>query len=87
MSLPLIGSRNIANSLYSILNTSLAIDEFDELYITGTLRLKSDNTTKDSFWVGKVNTDGDFIWNYRYVAPWWKDLHLLLLQVCYRYFW
>ena len=33
-----------------------------------TLRLKSDDTTKDSFWVGKVDTDGDFIWNYRYVV-------------------
>ena len=25
--------------------------------------------TKDSFWVGKINTDGALIWNYRYVAP------------------
>ena len=54
---------------YSFLNTSLAVDEFSELYITSTLRAKSDNTTRDSIWVGKVDTDGDFIWNYRYVAP------------------
>ena len=54
---------------YSFLNTSLAIDEFKELYVTSTLRAKSDNTTRDSIWVGKVDTDGDFLWNYRYVAP------------------
>ena len=51
------------------MDTSLAIDEFKELYITGGLRLKSDDTTRDSFWVGKVDTDGAFIWNYRYLAP------------------
>ena len=60
--------KEYSNTLYSFLNTSLDIDEFDELYISATLRLKSDNTTKDSFWVGKVDTDGDFIWNYRYVV-------------------
>ncbi|AOO02099.1 hypothetical protein Np151112_088 [Synechococcus phage S-RIM2] len=54
---------------YSFLNTSLAIDEFKEFYITSTLRAKSDNTTRDSVWVGKVDTDGNFLWNYRYVAP------------------
>ena len=54
---------------YSFLNTSLAVDEFSELYITSTLRAKSDNTTRDSIWVGKVDTDGDFLWNYRYAAP------------------
>ena len=54
---------------YSFLNTSLAIDEFKELYVTSTLRAKSDNATRDSIWVGKVDTDGDFLWNYRYAAP------------------
>ena len=58
-----------ANSLYSILNASIDIDEFNELYITGGLRLKSDDVTKDSFWVGKIDTSGALIWNYRYVAP------------------
>ena len=61
--------KQFANSLYSIMDTSLAIDEFKELYVTGGLRLKSDDTTRDSFWVGKINTDGAFIWNYRYLAP------------------
>ena len=61
--------KEINNTLYSFLDTSLVSDEFNECYISATLRLKSDNTTKDSFWVGKFDTDGDLIWNYRYVAP------------------
>ena len=62
-------TKEITNSVYSFLDTSMVIDEYDEMYVTGTLRLKSNNTTKDSFWVGKFDTDGDLIWNYRYVAP------------------
>ena len=58
-----------SNVGYSFLNASLAVDEFDELYITSTLRAKSDNTTKDSIWVGKVSTTGNLLWNYRYLAP------------------
>ena len=61
--------KQYANSLYSILNASIDIDEFKELYITGGLRLKSDDVTADGFWVGKINSDGEFIWNYRYAAP------------------
>ena len=48
------------------MDTSLTIDEFSELYITATTRLKADNTTKDGFWVGKFNVDGATLWNYRY---------------------
>ena len=62
-------TKELNNSVYSFLDTSMVIDEYDEMYVTGTLRLKSNNTTKDSFWVGKFDTDGDLIWNYRYVAP------------------
>ena len=58
-----------ANSLYSILNSSLDIDEFNEIYITGGLRLKADDATRDSWWVGKIDTTGALIWNYRYLAP------------------
>jgi len=58
-----------SNAGYSFLDSSLAIDEFKELYITSTLRAKSDNVTRDSVWVGKVNTAGSFVWNYRYLAP------------------
>ena len=58
-----------ANSLYSILNASLDIDEFNEIYITGGLRLKADDATRDSWWVGKIDTTGALIWNYRYLAP------------------
>ncbi len=61
--------KEINNSLYSFLNVSLVSDEFNECYINATLRLKSDNTTKDSFWVGKFDTTGEVLWNYRYVAP------------------
>ena len=59
--------KNYSNTLYSFLDSSCAIDEFDEVYLTATLRLKSNNTTKDSFWVGKVDLTGDLIWNYRYL--------------------
>jgi len=61
--------KQFANSLYSIMDTSITIDEFKEIYVTGGLRLKSDDTTRDSFWVGKIDANGSFIWNYRYVAP------------------
>ena len=61
--------KTYSNTLYSTLNTSLCIDEFNEIYMVGNCRLKSDDTTRDSFWVGKIDTDGDLIWNYRYVAP------------------
>ena len=57
------------NTLYSMLNASLCIDEFNEIYMVANCRLKSDDTTRDSVWVGKIDTDGDLIWNYRYVAP------------------
>ena len=56
------------NTAYSFIDTGLAVDEFKEFYITATARLKSDDTTKDSFWVGKVDVDGTLIWNYRYVV-------------------
>ncbi|AOO18150.1 structural protein [Cyanophage S-RIM12_Sn_07_0910] len=58
-----------SNAGYSFLDSSLAIDEFKELYINATLRAKSDNVTRDSVWVGKVDTTGEFVWNYRYLAP------------------
>ena len=48
--------KQYANSLYSILNASIDIDEFKELYITGGLRLKSDDVTADGFWVGKIDS-------------------------------
>ena len=60
--------KNYTNTLYSFMDTSMVVDEFDEAYISATLRLKSDDTTKDSFWVGKVNTNGDLLWNYRYLT-------------------
>ena len=61
--------KEYSNSLYSFVNSSLAVDEFDEYYITAGLRLKSSPTTKDRFWVGKYDNEGDAIWNYSYVAP------------------
>ncbi len=60
--------KEYTNTLYSFFNTSCCIDEFQEVYLTSTLRLKSNNTTQDSYWVGKVDTDGDLIWNYRYLV-------------------
>ena len=61
--------KEYSNAGYSFLDSSLAIDEFNELYINATLRAKSDNVTRDSVWVGKVDVTGDFVWNYRYLAP------------------
>ena len=61
--------KTYTSSLYSMMNASLCIDEFNEIYMVANCRLKSDDTTRDSVWTGKVNTDGDLIWNYRYVAP------------------
>ena len=58
--------KEIDNAAYSFRDTSLVVDEFDEFYITSTLALKTDNTVKDGFWVGKIDTSGDLIWNYRY---------------------
>ena len=46
--------KEINNTAYSFRDTSLVVDEFDEFYITSTLALKSDNNTKDSFWIGKL---------------------------------
>ncbi len=61
--------KEISNSTYSFMDSSLAIDEFNEIYVVASTRLKSDDVTKDSFWVGKFEADGDLIYNYRYVAP------------------
>ena len=61
--------KEINNVVYSFRDTSLVVDEFDEFYITATLALKSDNNIKDNFWVGKIDTSGDLIWNYRYAVP------------------
>ena len=60
--------KQISNTVYSFLNTSIAIDEFNEAYITATTRLKSDNTTTTGFWVGKFNLTGDVIYNKRYAV-------------------
>ena len=60
--------KEISNTTYSYLNSSICVDEFNEFYIPCTLRLKSDDTTKDSFWVGKFDNTGELIWNKRYLT-------------------
>ena len=64
----LVWTKQLTNTLYSFMDTSLTVDEFSELYLTATTRLKSDNTTKDGFWIGKLDSDGAFLWNYRYAV-------------------
>jgi len=59
----------VTNSVYSFIDSSFTVDEYNEFYITSTLRQKSDNATRDSFWIGKFDTAADLIWNRRYVAP------------------
>ena len=61
--------KEISNTLYSFQDSSLCFDEFDEFYVTATCRLKADDVTKDSFWVGKFKNDSTVLWNKRYVAP------------------
>ena len=56
------------NALYSMINSSMVVDDFNEAYISATCQLKSDDTTQDSFWVAKVNTSGTLLWNYRYLV-------------------
>ena len=57
--------KQITTAGYSFIDTSISIDEFDELYITSTLRDKV-NQTRDSFSAIKLNRNADIIWNYRY---------------------
>ena len=61
--------KKVSNSAYSLIDSSFTVDEYNELYVTATLRQKTNNTTTDSFWVGKFDLDADLIWNYRYAAP------------------
>ena len=69
--------KEYSNATYSFLDSTLCIDEFKEIYLTASCRMKSDDTTRDSFWVGKVNsTDGALIWNYRYLAP-GREVHVV----------
>ena len=58
--------KEVSNTTYSFLNSSLAVDEFNEFYVTATLRLKSDDVTRDGFWVGKFDGAGGILWNRRY---------------------
>jgi len=67
--------KELSNTLYSFFDSSLVVDEFNEFYVPCTLRLKSDDVTKNSFWVGKFNTSGDIIWNYSYSAE-GRDIQL-----------
>ena len=60
--------KQVSNTTYSFLNSSLSVDEFNEFYIPCTLRAKANHTTKDSFWVGKFDIDGNTVWNNRYIA-------------------
>ena len=58
-----------ASNLFSMINTSMAIDEFDEIYINATCRQKANDIDRDSIWVGKIDSTGALLWNYRYLAP------------------
>ena len=66
--------KEVSSTTYSFMNSSLAVDEFDEFYIPCNLRLKSDNATKDSIWVGKFANDGDLVWSKRYLTG--RDIEL-----------
>ena len=57
------------NVTYAFTNPSIAIDEFDELYVCCSTYLKSNTSSKDSLLVIKTDLDGDILWQNRYVAP------------------
>ena len=61
--------KEISNSVYSFVSPSIAVDEFDEFYVTSGLSVKATPAVKTRFWVGKFNESGTEIWNYSYVAP------------------
>ena len=61
--------KEVTNTAYAFKDASFVIDEFNEIYVTATLALKTDVTTRNSFWIGKFDTDANLIWNYRYLAP------------------
>ncbi|QBQ74973.1 structural protein [Cyanophage S-RIM4] len=71
--------KEVSNSTYSFLDSSLDADEFGEFYLSATLREKASDTTRDSFWVGKFDADASAIWNYRYLAG---NSQISLAQKC-----
>ena len=58
--------KQYSNTTYSTLDTSIATDEFNEYYLTTTLRSRTDTTVKDAFAVVKVDNTGAIIWNKIY---------------------
>jgi hypothetical protein len=69
--------RKVSNNVYSLLNPSIAIDEFDELYISATLQLRSNDINRENFWIGKFrSSDGVGIWSYSYAVP-GRDINLV----------
>ena len=62
-------TKELSNSVYSFLDTSICVDEFNEFYLTATCQQKADDTTQDSLWVCKLSNSGSIIWNKRYVMP------------------
>ncbi len=56
------------NTSYSQIDQSIITDEFNEYYVTSTLRGKSDTTLQDSFSVLKVDNAGNLIW-YKIFRP------------------
>ena len=67
--------KEITNNAYSFLDTSFTIDEFNEIYVSSTLQLKSDDATRDRFWVGKFDSEGVSVWNYNYAVS--RDINLV----------
>jgi hypothetical protein len=61
--------KEITDVTYSFIDSSISYDEFNEIYLSATLRQKANNVTRDSFWIGKFDTSGNTLWNYRYVTP------------------
>tara|TARA_B100000035_G_scaffold315003_1_gene333426 strand:+ start:7241 stop:27043 length:19803 start_codon:yes stop_codon:yes gene_type:complete len=67
--------KEVTNATYCFLNSSLAVDEFNEFYVVAGTRLKSDDVTKDGFWVGKFDNAGELLWDKRYFTG--RDITLV----------
>ena len=52
---------------FSLVNPSIVIDEFNELYMVAGSFVTSNPSNKDSIFVVKSNTDGDVIWSKRFL--------------------
>jgi len=67
-SIEVVWIKEQSNANYAFTDINLTSDEYGELYVVATCRLKATPSITDSFWVGKYDQSGNQIWNYRYTT-------------------